>query len=102
MTNRLEALLNLLSKSPKDSFIQYGIALEYVAKKDNVNAEKYFQALLESDPNYVPAYMQYAILKSNLNEIEAAKQLFSKGIIKAKEAGDKRAASEMEEFLDEL
>ena len=102
MTNRLEALLNLLNQNPNDSFTRYGIALEYVAKKDFVNAEKYFKTLLESDPNYVPAYMQYAILKSNQNNIEEAKYLFNKGIIKAREAGDKRAASEMEEFLGEL
>ncbi|MHB1688126.1 MAG: hypothetical protein ACYCVH_12240 [Ignavibacteriaceae bacterium] len=36
------------------------------------------------------------------NKIEEAKYLFQQGIIKAKEAYDKRSDSEMEEFLDEL
>lgn len=102
MNNRLEALLNLQKKDPNDSFILYGIALEYMSAKNYEEAEKYFKDLLFLDPKYVPAYMQFARLKENQNEIEDARSLYKRGIKIAKETGDNHAAKEMEEFLDEL
>ena len=102
MNGRLESLLNLLKKEPEDSFLIYGIALEYISQKDYTKAEEYFKLLLQNDPKYVPAYMQYARLKENLNEIENAKNLYREGIKVAKEQKDLHAAKEMEEFLNEL
>ncbi len=102
MTNRLEALLNLQKRDPKDSFLLYGIALEYMSAKNYEEAEKYFKTLLSQNPKYVPAYMQYARLKENLNENKDAGDLYKQGINIAKETGDYHAVKEMEEFLDEL
>lgn len=102
MTNRLEALLKFFEKDPKDSFTIYGIALEYVSLKEFFKAEEYFQKLLVFDPGYVAGYMQYAMLKEKLNDINSAKDLYSRGIKIAKETGDKKSAAEMEEFLNEL
>ena len=102
MSGRLESLLNLLKKDPKDSFLIYGIALEYISKKVYAKAEEYFKLLLQNDPKYLPAYMQYARLKENLNEIEEAKNLYREGIKLAKEQKDQHAAKEMEDFLNDL
>jgi len=102
VNNRLESLLNLHKKEPDDSFLLYGIALEYVSLKDFDEAEKYFENLLAKDSKYVPAYMQYAQLMEKQNQIGKAKILYKEGIEIAKETGDSHAAKEMEEFLDEL
>ena len=102
MINRLEGLLELFSKDPKDSFVAYGIALEYISLNNYDQAERYFKLLLENDPDYVPAYLQFAQLKEKINQIEEAKNLYKQGIEKAKKAGDKKSAAEMEEFLNEL
>lgn len=102
MNNRLESLLGMHEKDPQDSFLMYGIALEYISSGKFEEAEKFFSQLLNADPNYVPAYMQYARLKEKQNDFEGAKKLYRKGITIANEAGDKHAAKEMEEFLDEL
>lgn len=102
MNNRLEALLGMHEKDPNDSFLMYGIALEYLSAGKFEESEKFFSQLLKSDPKYVPAYMQFARLKENQNDKESAKKLYRQGIKTANEAGDKHAAKEMEEFLDEL
>jgi len=102
MNNRLEALLGMYEKDPKDSFLMYGIALEYFSAGKFEESKFFFEQLLESDPKYVPAYMQYARLKEKQNDIDGAKKLYRQGIKIANEAGDKHAAKEMEEFLDEL
>ena len=102
MDDRLNGLLALYEKDSNDSFIIYGIALEYKSKKNYSKAENYFKTLLEKDPNYIPAYMQYAILKEETNELIKAKEIYTEGIKIAQENGDDHAAKEMEEFLDEL
>lgn len=102
MNNRLDSLFKLLEKEPDDSFILYGIALEYKSLKNFKKAEEYLLKVLEVESDYVPAYMQYAQLKEDQNEIEKAKELYKKGIEYAITKGDKHSAKEMEEFLDDL
>lgn len=102
MKPRLDSLLEMLDKEPGDTFLLYGIALEYLSANQEEEAEKYFKEILEIDPDYVPAYMQYANLKVNLNEIDEAKMLLRKGIQSAKKSNDNKAKSEMEDLLDEL
>ena len=57
---------------------------------------------MEKDPDYVPAYMQLARVKENLNRIEEAKEVYRNGIDVAKKNNELRTATEMEEFLSEL
>jgi Tfp pilus assembly protein PilF len=102
VNKRLETLFGFLEKDPVDSFTLYGIALEYLSIKDYKNAEKYLNKIFESDPDYVPAYMQLAQLRENQNEIDEAKNIYKKGIEIAKKTGDAHAAKEMEDFLDDL
>ncbi|HED08873.1 MAG TPA: hypothetical protein ENI57_12195 [Ignavibacteria bacterium] len=102
MNDRLNGLLELYKKNPDDSSVIYGIALEYKSKKNYAKAENYFKMLVEKNPTYVPAYMQFAILNEEMNEINKAKQLYTEGIKIAKLKGDTHATQEMEDFLNEL
>ena len=102
MSERLQALIELYKKDPNDSFVTYGIALEYISAENYGEAEKYLNEIITNDPNYVPAYMQLAQVKENLNKIEDAKATYKKGIEIAKKNNELRTASEMEEFLNEL
>ncbi len=102
MINRLNSLLELHKKDPSDSFVTYGIALEYISANDYQKAEEYLSLLLKNDPKYVPAYMQYAMLKEKIDDIEEAKRIYREGIIIARELKDMKAAREMEEFLNDL
>jgi tetratricopeptide (TPR) repeat protein len=102
MNKRQEALLEFYKKDPDDPFILYGLALEYIQENNLQQAEEYFKELMEKHPDYVPGYMQYARLMEKENNIEKAKELYKKGIEEANKSGDKKAAKEMEDFLDEL
>ncbi len=102
MSDRLKSLLELYSKDPNDSFVAYGIALEHISEGKYEQAEKYLTSLMERDPDYVPAYMQLARVKENLNKIEEAKEVYRNGIKVAKKNNELRTATEMEEFLSEL
>jgi Tfp pilus assembly protein PilF len=100
--DRLAFLLDLLITDPRDSFIKYGIALEYLSLKDYVKAEDFLRLILSEDPNYIPAYLQLGQLMANLNKKEVARLTYTAGIELAKKSGDTHAANEMEEFLNEL
>jgi tetratricopeptide (TPR) repeat protein len=100
--DRLESLLELFNKDPRDSFVKYGIGLEYLALKDYAKAEEFFRLILNEDPNYIPAYMQLGQLMANRNKKEEARSIFTAGIEMAKKFSDRHAANEMEDFLNEL
>lgn len=102
MKNRLESLLELYKKDPLDSFLIYGIALEYISLNDFQKAEEYLRNLLKSDPAYVPGFMQLGRVLENQNKLEQAKAIYNEGINAANKSGDRKSAKEMEEFLDEL
>jgi tetratricopeptide (TPR) repeat protein len=102
LKNRLESLLELYEKDPSDSFLIYGIALEYISLKELDKAEEYLKNLLEKDPAYVPGFMQLGRILENKNKIKEAKTIYIKGIEAAKKSGDRKSANEMEDFLDDL
>ena len=102
MSDRLKSLFELYKKDPNDSFVTYGIALEYISTGNYDEAEKYLTEIITNDPDNVPAYMQLAQVKENLNKIEDAKDIYKRGIEVAKKNNELRTASEMEEFLSEL
>ncbi len=102
MSDRLNSLLELYKKEPDDSFVMYGIALEYISMRKYEDAERYLNRLLDKDPDYVPGYMQLAQVKEKLDKIDEAREVYKKGIIAAKKQNDLRTVREMEEFLDEL
>ena len=49
MNNRLNSLTELHRENPNDSFVSYGIALEYISAKDYKSAETYLKELLKND-----------------------------------------------------
>lgn len=102
MNKRLEGLLGFYEKDPNDPFVLYGLALEYMSENQYQEADSFFMKLLEQNPDYVAGYLQYAMLKEKENKIDEAKELYSKGIIAARKAGDNKSANEMEDFLNEL
>ncbi len=102
MNKRLEGLLEFYKKDPNDPFTLYGLALEYMSDQQFDAAEKYFRLLLDSDPDYVPGYLQYAQLKEKQDKIDEAKELYSRGIEAAIKSGDKKSVKEMEDFLSDL
>ena len=102
MGDRLDSLLKLYEEDPNDSFLSYGIALEYISLDNLEEAEKYLTSLLKKDPDYVPAYMQLAQVYENLNYIDKAKAVYKEGIEIARKNDESSAADEMEGFLNEL
>jgi thioredoxin-like negative regulator of GroEL len=99
---RRELLEEFVDKKPDDAFSRYGLAMECVNGGDSAAADLHFRALLESNPDYVPAYLMYAQMLARESRTSEAKQVLSSGSATATQKGDQHARVEMETLLADL
>ncbi|MBX2962877.1 MAG: tetratricopeptide repeat protein [Cyclobacteriaceae bacterium] len=100
---RIEQLLKFLEEDPNDVFSLYALALEY-RDDDAAKATALLDKLLASQPGYLPAYYQAAILHQESGDIETAKKLFKEGISLAVQLKDNATQRELQaayELLDD-
>ncbi|CAN5155778.1 hypothetical protein BH09BAC5_BH09BAC5_19380 [soil metagenome] len=101
-TERLQQLQELLREDPHDSFLQYGIALEY-AKMGNVpEAIARIEKLLSEKPDYLGAYYQLGQYYEVEDNNEEAIDTYQKGILLAQKTGDQKTFRELREALQQL
>jgi Tfp pilus assembly protein PilF len=101
-SNRKQQIEALLAEDPKDSFLRYGLAMEFVSEGDNETALRHLEALIAGDPQYVPAYLQAGQVLMRLDREEEARATYRAGIAMAAKMGDAHAEGEMERFLDAI
>jgi tetratricopeptide (TPR) repeat protein len=100
--DRLSQLEELLKEDPTDSFLQYGIALEY-AKKGNVEeAIGRIEKLLSEKPDYLGAYYQLGQYYEVVNKNNEAISIYEKGMALAKKLGNMKTMNELREALQQL
>jgi tetratricopeptide (TPR) repeat protein len=102
MSERLTKLLELLHELPHDTFLKYGVALEYVSRNDDATALQHFNELRRLEPDYLPMYYQMGKLYERINQTENAIKAYNDGIVLAREQKDTHTMSELQSALDEL
>jgi len=90
-----------VAEDPTDPFNRYALALE-LAKTDKPKAKEIFDQLILSNPDYVPAYYQAALLYLELMLNDEATKMIEAGIIQAKKQNNLKAASELRSLVDEM
>lgn len=100
--NRLEKIKEMLLNEQHDSFLQHALALEYLKIGEAKTARELFEKLLSENENYLGSYYQLARLLEGENRIAEAKAVYEKGLLKAKEAGDRHAYNELQTAYEEL
>jgi Tfp pilus assembly protein PilF len=101
-SNRLEILKSMVEQNPADSFARYGLAMEYRNGGDLEAAMGEFRALMEHNPDYSPAYFHGGQTLERLGQLEAAREVYEKGVEVTTRGGDQHARSEMQGALDLL
>ena len=101
-STRLEILKGLLEQKPDDSFLRYGLAMEYRNTGDLEAAVREFRTLMAANPDYAPAYFQGGQTLERLGRIAEARQWYEKGVEVTTRTGDQHARSEMQAALDLL
>lgn len=92
----------LLADEPDNSFLRYGLAMEYVSAEEPEQAVATFRELLSRDAEYVPAYLQLGQVLARLGREAEARTILQEGIAVAQRVGDGHAAGEMSGLLATL
>jgi Tfp pilus assembly protein PilF len=99
---RKQQLEEMLAEDPKDPFLRYGLAMEYVSAGDPETAVRCFRELFAVAPAYVPAYLQAGQVLARLGRATEARDVLREGMAVAAREGDQHAHGEMEALFDSL
>jgi len=101
-STRLDLLKNMVAQSPQDSFLRYGLAMEYRNSGDNESAMVEFRSLLAANPGYAAAYYHGAQTLERLGRLDEARELYRQGIETTTRSGDRKTRDELQAALDLL
>ena len=101
-SSRLETLKSMVAQNPNDSFLRYGLAMEYKNAGDLEDAVREFRELMAVNPDYSAAYFHGGQALEKLGRLEEARTLYQQGIEVTTRKGDLHARSEMQAALDLL
>jgi predicted Zn-dependent protease len=99
---RLDMLEKMIAKGSADPFVHYARCMELKSLGRSADALDAFRTLRERFPNYVPLYLMAGQLALELGEANDAREFFSQGEQKAREAGDSHAQAELTRALAAL
>jgi predicted Zn-dependent protease len=102
MPTRLEMLRALVTQGSTDPFIHYGLAMELRTAGQIEEACRIFQALLQSHPDYIPAYAPAADTLVGLGRGQDARALCRQGIEHCARKGQSHARDQLQTALDAL
>jgi tetratricopeptide (TPR) repeat protein len=94
--SRLEQIQQFLIDNPKDPFLHYALAQEYIKMDDSKSALEKYLYLVEFHPKYVATYYHLGKLYYQMGQKELAIDYFDRGIIVAKELGEQHSLSELQ------
>ncbi len=99
---RMSKLQAMLQKQPNDTFLLYGLAMEYKKAGDPASAVEHFDRVIALDPGYCYAYHQKGQTFEASGNREAARQAYRDGIAAATTKGDLHAREEITAALEML
>lgn len=94
--DRIQQLLQFLQENPRDAFIQYALALEYIKKGDTDTGLFYFEQLVKNDPDYVGTYYHLGKLYKGIGRKQDALNCYQAGMLIAKKINDQHSLAELQ------
>lgn len=100
---RRQMLEQSLAEDPSDTFLRYGLALQCLRDGDLDEGRARLSALIAEYPDdQIASYQQLGQSYAETDEPEAAREILTRGVAKARQRGDWHAASEMDALLSSL
>lgn len=100
--DRIATLKTFITRSPKEPFPRYGLAMEYKNRGELAEAWSVFGELIQQFPDYVPTYLMAGGTLTALGRKDEAISVYRQGIEVATRSGDQHARRELESALAEL
>jgi Tfp pilus assembly protein PilF len=92
----------MVDQNPTNSFMRYGLAMEYKNSGDLESALREFRTLLASTPDYSAAYFHGGQTLERLGRIEEARGMYVEGLEVTSRKGDLHTRDEIQAALDLL
>lgn len=102
MSKRLGMLEAMIAKGSSDPFAWYGLAMEYKNLGRLEDARRTFEELLTVDPGYLAGYYMSGQVLVALGLVDEARARYERGLSLAREQGNPKTESEIQEALLEL
>lgn len=99
---RINKLREMLQTQPDDTFLLYGLAMEWKKAGDYSQALEEFDRVIALDPGYCYAYYQKGLVYEEQGALNQARTSYQQGIEAAMKKGDAHARSELEAALSLL
>jgi len=96
---RILALEQLLAQDPNNTFVRYGLAMEFVNTGELERAVAEFETVREKDPSYGAAYYHGGQALEKLGRLDDARKCYQQGVESTRDA---HARSELQAALDIL
>ena len=96
---RKDLVIEMLTKEPNDVFLNYALAMEYLAVANYTQAELQLQKVLSIAPTYLPCFYQLGQLKEKQADNDAAIDYYEQGVRLAKLQNNTKALGELKEAL---
>ena len=100
--DRLQALLAIAEAQPEEVMIWYGLANEYVKLERWSEAVEALRRTVALNPDYTSAYQMLGTALMNLDQREAARLAWTKGVEVATRTGAWKARDHMERLLADV
>ena len=97
--DRLDTLLQYHDEDPDDSFVCFALASEYVKLGEDDTARAWFEALRDTDPDYIGTYYHLGKLYERIGEKPLALDTYRAGANIATKIADFHARSELQSAL---
>lgn len=101
-SDRLTKLQALLAVEPEDGFLLYGVAQELQKLGRTDEAVAHYDRAIGVDPKECYAFFHKAKALEQAGRLEPAREALRTGLVRARAVGDRKAASEIEGYLDTL
>ena len=102
MSNRLDTLKTMAEQDPRNTFVLYGLAMEYINAGELPQAVEEFNRVLKVNPDYGAAYFHAGQTLEKLERTEDAAAMYRRGIEATIRSGDSHTRSELQAALDIL
>lgn len=89
----------MLKEEPDDLFLNYSVAMEYLALNDVEKAIEYFLYTLKLKPDYIPSFYQLGKAFEATSQKEEALSYYRKGLELARLQKNNKAVNEFGEAL---
>ncbi|MEX0720506.1 MAG: hypothetical protein WD059_07545 [Balneolaceae bacterium] len=99
MNSRISTLAKAVKEHPEDSFYKFTLALEMLKLDQVGKAKVLFEAIKDTDPEYVGVYYHLAKLYTDTGENKKALNTYKQGIKVAESQNDLHTKSELSAAL---